>query len=212
MVGTPRVAQVFGGSAPVILNRGGGNTTVGYIEDTSNRATSLDFTATLWQFPVNVSTEVTDWTKSPSLVAPTSGPSMLMVWLASVGSQYRFSTYSGAVWAPAANITNALSFDPAALLPLAGGEVLMAFRGTDGKAYVASYLAGSWGLPSLVAGGVTIVGPPALAKGQGGMVAELAYVGTDGAAYHVRLAASRTWTAPVQVATSVDFVSIASGP
>ncbi|MEQ1731465.1 MAG: hypothetical protein ABL982_24095, partial [Vicinamibacterales bacterium] len=61
-------------------------------------------------------------------------------------------------------------------------------------------------------GTASIVGSPAMAKGQGGAVAELAYVGVDGAAYHVRLAANRTWGAPVQIGTSIDFVSIVSGP
>ncbi|MHB8875294.1 MAG: hypothetical protein ACYC8T_16535 [Myxococcaceae bacterium] len=211
-VGTPRVPQVFGPSAPVVLTRGAGTFTVGYIQDATNRATSIEFAGTLWQNPANVSTELTDYWNSPSLVAPTTGPAMLMVWLASSGNQYRFSSYTGAVWSPAADITNATSVDPAALLALSGGEVLMAFRGLDGRLYALSYSAGSWGLPTLVAGGVYVLGSPALAKGQGGALAELAYVGLDGAAYHSRLAANRTWTTPVQVGTSVDFVSIASGP
>ena len=136
-----------------------------------------------------------------------------MVWLASAGDQYRFSTLAGASWSAAANITNATSVDPAALLALAGGEVLLAFRGTDAKLYAVSYLGGSWGgvSPPLI-GGATIVGSPSLAKGQGGALAELAYVGTDGAAYHSRLLASRNWSAPVQIGTSVDFVSMVSGP
>ncbi|MDP1823928.1 MAG: hypothetical protein Q8L48_11825 [Archangium sp.] len=211
MVGVPRVPQVFGPSAPVMLSRAPGTFTIGYIEDTTNRASVIDFAGTLWQFPTNLSGETTEFWNSPSLAAPTAGPSTLAVWLASAGNQYRFSTLTGSVWSAAANVTNATSLDPAALLALPAGEVLMAFRGTDGKLYSLSFSAGSWGLPIQV-GTASILGSPSMAKGQGGAVAELAYVGTDGAAYHVRLAANRTWGTPVQVGTSIDFVSIVSGP
>ena len=88
----------------------------------------------------------------------------------------------------------------------------MAFRGTDGKLYALSYSAGAWGFPLQSPAARRSPGAPALAKGQGGALAEFAYVGTRRAAYHLRLAANRTWTTPVQVGTSVDFVSIASGP
>lgn len=204
-------AQVFGPSAPVMLPRGPGAFTVAYIEDTTNVAKTVDFAATLWQFSVNVSGGVTDYFISPSIVGPTSGPAMLMTWLS--GSQFRYATSTAGTWSAAADITNAFAVDPAALVALPGGEVLMLFRGTDAKLYALSYNGTSWGLPSLpLAGGVTIVGAPSLAKGQGGALAELAYVGTDGAAYHLRLDASRTWSAPVQIGTSVDFVSIVSGP
>lgn len=215
-VGMPRsgpAAQVFGPSAPVVLTRGAGNLTVAYIEDTTNRPTAIDFIPTLWQNPVNVSGEVTDYLISPSIVAPSAGPAMLATWLTS--TQFRFSTLTGSVWAPAANVLNATSVDSAALLALPAGEVLMLFRGLDGRLYALSYSGGAWGLPALVGpvGGLAITGSPAVAKGQGGTLAEVAYVGSvDGAAYHVRLAANRTWSAPVQVGTSVNFVSIVSGP
>jgi hypothetical protein len=220
-VGIPRSgganAQVFGPSEPVLLKRAPGTFTVAYIEDNTNRATAIDFAGTLWQPPANISGEVTGYWKWPAIVAPSTGPTTLVVWLSSVGSQLRFSTYAGSTWAAAASITNALSDDSAALLALPAGEVLMTFRGTNGFLYSASFSGGAWGMPALVTGagflsGVQLVGSPALAKGQGGALAELAYVGTDGAAYHVRLSASRNWTTPVQVGTSVDFVSIASGP
>lgn len=211
-VGVPRVAQVFGPSAPVVLPRGPNDFTIAYMQDSTNRVTAIDFTATLWQFPTNISGEVTSFFSAPSIVAPSAGPAMLVTWLASTGDQFRYATSSGGTWSAAANITNALSFDPAALVALAGGEVLMAFRGTDARLYAVSFSAGAWGLPLQLIGGASIVGPPALAKGQGGALAELAYVGTDGAAYHLRLAANRTWSAPVQVGTAVDFVSIVSGP
>ena len=202
--------QVFGPSAPVLLNRAAGAFTVAYMEGSTNRATTVDYLPTLWQFSTNVSGEVTDYAISPSIVAPTSGPSMLVTWLS--GSQFRYSTSTAGVWTAAANITSALSFDSAALVALAGGEVLMAFRGTDAKLYAVSYSGSSWGIPAQLLSGATIVGSPSMAKGQGGALAELAYVGTDGAAYHLRLAANRTWGAPVQIGTSVDFVSIVSGP
>ena len=216
-VGIPRVggnnAQVFGPSAPVVLVRGS-TVTVAYIEDNTNRPTAIDFAGTLWQAPANLSGETTDYWNSPSLVAPTSGPSMLAVWLSDVGNQYRFSSFTGSTWSPPLSIVSALSYDPAALLALPGGEVLMAFRGTNGLLYTVSYVAG-WVTPTQFALplGVSIVGAPALAKGQGGALAELAYVGADGAAYHSRLGVSpRSWSTPVQVGTSVDFVSIVSGP
>ena len=202
--------QVFGPSAPVLLNRASGAFTVAYIEDSTNRATTVDYSPTLWQFSTNVSGEVTDYTIPPSMVAPTSGPSMLVTWLS--GSQFRYATSTAGVWSAAANITSALSLDSAALVALAGGEVLMTFRGTDAKLYAVSYSGSSWGIPAQLLSGATIVGSPSMAKGQGGALAELAYVGTDGAAYHLRLAANRTWSAPVQIGTSVDFVSIVSGP
>ncbi len=216
-VGSPRSPmglQVFGPSVPVVLNRGSGNLTVAYVEDGSNRPTAIDFSPMYWQTPVNVSTDVVSTTgpwPSPSLVAPSSGPTLLMTW--HTGVQFRYSTSTAGTWSAPANITSALSVDPAVMLALPGGEVLMLFRGLDNNLYALSYISnGSWGLPAQVITGIALLSSPAVAKGQGGALAEVAYVGTDGAAYHLRLAANRTWTAPVQIATSVDFVSIASGP
>ena len=206
-VGSP---QQYGPVAPVIVARGA-DATVAFINGLNNKATCIDRVGGVWQSPADISSEVTNFNVRPTLVAMASGPELMAMWQASSGNQVRYSTRTGGVWSAAADAQYATSFDPVAMVALPKGDVLMAWRGTDGKLYFTEYAAstGIWANPW--GPGYTLIGSPALARGVGLASAEVAFVGTDHVAYHCRMIGG-VCPNPVPVGSNVDFVSITTAP
>jgi hypothetical protein len=157
-------------------------------------------------------------TLTPAIIAPTTGPALMVVFVRSSDSKIVFTTRTGNVWtAPTPVDVNSFTADPVALAALPGGEAILAFRGLNQGIYFTRYNpvgAPLWSPPQPVAvPNVTSPSRPALAPGVGGVDAELAFVnGVDGMAYHARLT-GMTWSAPVAVGgTLLTTIAIASAP
>lgn len=155
---------------------------------------------------------------TPALVALSSGPELLAVWVNDDPGQFDdqkifFATRSGGAWSAPAKIDDGVfALEAPALAPLAGGEAVLAFRGTDDKPYALRFDGASWGAVGPVASpNPTIASPPALAPGAPGAEAELVYV-SGGAAVHVRLS-SGSWSSPTTIGgAGLTHAAIASAP
>jgi cysteine-rich repeat protein len=157
----------------------------------------------------------TAFDRQPAVVALPGTTSALAVHAANAGGQLRASERSAGVWSAAAEISDAQTSAPPALAGLPGQGAVLAFRGTDGKLYVATYKAGGpWTAPAPPLNpNPTIHGAPAVAAGVGAASVELVYL--DGATKtprHTRLVGN-AWTAPTTIANAaLERVAIASGP
>ncbi|MCZ7685109.1 MAG: hypothetical protein M5U28_42595 [Sandaracinaceae bacterium] len=149
---------------------------------------------------------------SPSIVAPSSGPELMIVFVRSTDAAIVFTTWSGGAWSSPVAIASAVTNEPVSLIALAGGDVVLAFRGLDSQAYWSRHSSGIWSSVAPIASpNPTVASPPSLAPGVGGVDAELAYV-SAGAAYHQRLTGA-TWSGAVLVGgAGLTAVSIASSP
>lgn len=151
----------------------------------------------------------------PRIVALDSGLDALVVY-AQTGSNLLFSTRrQGAAWGEVMSIGNAYTMQRPALAALPGGGAVLAFRGNDGRLYVARYNGSAWSaaveVPTL--GGATLPAPPAVAPGVGGAEVELVYADGGGAAYHMR-AMGEGWSEPVLITSraGLSLLAIASAP
>ena len=150
----------------------------------------------------------------PAITAPTSGPELVVAYVQASPSQQILAAYrTNGAWSAPVAITSGLTTDPVALAPLAGGGVLLAYRGTDSKLYTAQFSGGAWSTAEpAFSPNVTISAAPSLAKGVGTAAAEMAYVDANGALWHARFNGVN-WAAPLQVAGSgFAHVAIASAP
>jgi hypothetical protein len=154
----------------------------------------------------------------PSIIAPTTGPSLMIAYVRSTDAKILFTTRTGNVWtAPALIDASSFTADPVALTALPGGEAVLAFRGLDNAIYSSRYTPGNvpaWSPPGpLAMPNVTTTSRPALAAGVGGVDAEIGFINAvDGKAYHARLTGT-SWSAPVVVGgAQLTTVAIASSP
>ena len=177
----------------------------------ANHVSARDRSAGAWNFVQDVA-PAPDLTISPTLIAPQSSAELLIVYVQSSGqvvSQDRAGS-----WSSPHEIFNAFTKSRVALANTASGQVMMAMRGTDTKIYVATWdpASGNWSdLSTVGSPAATTSTTPALARGSVGADVELAWIGTDGAAWHSRKVAG-TWTAAVQVAKDLTSIAIVSGP
>jgi hypothetical protein len=130
------------------------------------------------------------------------GSAAMLVYVRASDAQILYVTLSGGTWSSPATIAGALTGDPVALAPTATGAVL-AFRGLDGNLYAAVYDAGAWStVAPFAVPNVTVASAPALARGVGAATAEIAFIESDGAAYHARLIGG-SWTTPVAIGGAI---------
>ncbi|HHH10536.1 MAG TPA: hypothetical protein ENK23_00460 [Sorangium sp.] len=137
---------------------------------------------------------------SPALVVPTAGPELFLVWVNHQQNQMDdkklfWATRTGGVWSPPAKISDNVFTDnaiSAAALP--NGDIIVAYRGTDTKAYSVYYSAGNnppWAAAIPVAANSAIVGIPSVTAGINGALAELMYISASVTKVkHARLAAA----------------------
>ncbi len=206
---TPGVLAPLGTGASLVFVNGTCSGTVNHLYDS-------DLASGSWQASTDVASNPSyGATQRPAVVAPTSGPELVVVYIQQGTSQLWSASRTSGSWSTPAAIASAFSADPVALAPLSGGGVLLAFRGTDANLYTATYSAGSWSSPAAAfSASVSVVSTPALATGIGAAAAEMAYVDGTGALQHTRLTGG-AWAAPVAVAAGVTgfaHVAIASGP
>ncbi len=159
----------------------------------------------------------TSVTGTPALVALASGPELLLVYLSAADKKLMFATRSAGTWtAPAVLESNSFSAEPPALVALPTGEAITVFRGLDGKPYVARFQLGMnppWTAPKpLAMANPDVTHTPSIAVGVDGHEAELAYVATDGNAYHTSLDGG-AWSAAAFIAgPGLSHVAIATPP
>lgn len=129
---------------------------------------------------------------APSIVAPTSGAELMIVYVRGTDSKVMFTTRASGAWStPVVVDPNALSGDPVSLAALPNGEVMLAYRGQDTKIYWSRYTPGAsplWSQPaSITTSNPSTTAPPALAPGAGAALAELVFVNAAGVtAEHAR--------------------------
>ncbi len=206
---SPGVLAPLGASASLLFVNGSCSGTVNHLYDS-------DLVSGAWQASQDLAINPSySPTQRPALVAPTSGPELVAVFIQQGTSQLLSATRTGGTWSTPAAITGALTSVPVALAPLAGGGVQLAFEGTDTNLYTATFSGGSWSSPAApFSSSVSIAATPALATGIGTAAAEMVYVSATGALFHTRLTGS-TWSMPTAVAsgtTTFAHVAIASGP
>jgi hypothetical protein len=138
------------------------------------------------------------------------GSAAMLVYVRASDAQILYTTVSGGTWSPPATIAGALTTNSVALAPTANGAVL-AFSGLDGNLYVSVYSAGAWStVAPFATPNVAVASTPALVRGVGAATAEIAFIESDGAAYHARLI-SGSWTTPVAIGgTGLLRVELAS--
>jgi hypothetical protein len=134
----------------------------------------------------------------------------MLVYVRASDAQILYTTLSGGTWSSPATIAGALTTNSVALAPTANGAVL-AFSGLDGNLYVSVYSAGAWStVAPFATPNVAVAATPALVRGVGAAAAEIAFIESDGAAYHARLIGG-SWTTPVAIGgTALLRVELAS--
>ncbi len=159
---------------------------------------------------------VTGVDETPAIVALDAGADLLVVFNRT-NTIVSFMTRSGSNWSTPADIANALTNEPVDIAALPGGRAVLAFRGTNGKAYASVYDPGGapvWSSPAAIDGpGGDTTSTPAVAPGIGGADAELLYVASGvGDVRHSRLQGA-TWSASVSAGgTGMTAVAAASAP
>jgi hypothetical protein len=155
---------------------------------------------------------------TPTIVALDQGPELLVVFQRKPSDALSFATRTGGTWSSADDVPDALTNDPVALAPLAGGRAVAAFRGTNAQIYTMVFDPSdtpSWSAPApLATPNPTTPSSPALAPGVNSADAELVYVdGSTQSVMHSRLTGS-SWSAPPTLVggTGLGSVAIASHP
>src|SRR6185312_16451038 len=105
-----------------------------------------------WQAATTIATNPSDTAaQRPTVTAPSSGPELVVAFIAQGTSQIYTSSRTGGVWSTPALLTNGLTNDPVALAPVAGSgaaKAVMAYRGTDLKLYTSFFDGTSWATPT----------------------------------------------------------------
>ena len=209
----------YGPSAPALALVGGAATLAffsGATFDTAvNNLFGQDHTGPgAWTAGVEIvhdGTGTLDYGSTPALAALTAGPELMAAYTQSDDHTVRAATRTGGAWS-APKMLAAASMDPVALLALPGGEVMLAFRGTNNLPYAMHFKGGAWLAPVALSSDV-LAAPPAVARGAGSAVAELAYATAGGAVLHARYDGSAWSTpAPVGAANGYVHVALAAGP
>jgi hypothetical protein len=219
------VTSLCGPSAPSLALAGANLSMVfvnGICSGTANDLYDSDLSGGSWQATTTIATNPSySAAQRPAVTAPSSGssgPELVAAYIAQGTSQIYTSSRTGGIWSLPVLLTVGLTNDPVALAPVAGGggtTAVMAYRGMDMKLYTSFFNGTSWSTPAAAFSptNVTVNAAPSVAKGIGGMEAEMAYVDGTGAVWHTRYDGSK-WLAPAQVGTGTGFasVAIASGP
>ena len=147
-------------------------------------------------------------------IATRTGDEAVAVHALNAGGQLRWSARAGGAWSPAANIPNALTSAPPQLAPFGAQQLVLAFRGTDGRPYVTTLQGNAWQAPApLLNPNPTISGPPAITRGIGGAELELVYVDDATKTLRHTRRVGGVWSPPAAIGnTTIDRVAIASGP
>lgn len=209
----PAGSQSYG-PVPAAIAARGADATAAIIDGQSpsvNYAAQLDRTGGAWQARNDLAGPES-FSIPPAIVPLSTGPELMMVFVQQ-DAKIHYLTRTGGAWSAPAFITGCLTNDRVALAPLPGGGAILAFRGQDTNLYWSMYSGGAWStVAPLVQPNVSISRPPAVSRGAGGAVAEIAFVQTaDGKAYHGRLIGG-VWAYVEVGGANVNGVAIAATP
>lgn len=207
--------QSYGSKPGALAARGADATAVYFDGSLSNQISAQDHVAGSWQGKVVMSPTRASSNYLPTVVSLRGGTADLLAVYADDTNQIVFQTRAAGAWSAPAAIGTASTTTQGrpALAALPAGGAIMAFRGTDGSLYFATYNGATWSSVSAYLSGVPVVWMPALAPGLSGATAEIAFVKTsDNFVYHARLVGG-AWTSEVKVGTqTASRVAIASYP
>jgi hypothetical protein len=220
----PTAGSQASGPTPGGIAAVAGDATIAYFANTTNQATSQELT-TSWQVPVTIDTNASDesYVATPSIVALNGGAAELLVaFIRQSDGEILFATQTGGAWStpaaiPGATAPSATSYGPVervGLAALPNGGAILAWRDRTTSGIFYSLYSGTWSAAPIAFStpNITLSAAPAVAHGVAGATAEMAFVGSSGAAFHARLIGG-TWTTPVMVGgTTLSHVAIASGP
>jgi hypothetical protein len=234
-VGTPQITSKVPGA---IVATGSSGATLAYVDEAAaNKIAFIDRTSGTWSTPVYLGSETANTNFQPMLAALPSSGDLIAVWQGGCtgwcstnctpknasAAQYRYATRVGGAWSAPADIQYSCGSDPVALVALANGSMLLAWRAGDFSSPILAYRtydpANSWSNPLYST--LTLLGAPALARGLGTSFAEVAFVGTDYNAYHCSLVSISSATngclgagggGPNNIGGNVSFVSLATAP
>jgi len=105
---------------------------------------------------------------APAIVATSGASDLLVVYVASDTKLMAMTRAAGTWSAPAIVDANAFTNDPPALAAMSNGRAVLAYRGSDGKAYASTYDpsgAAPWSAPVSFSGGATLASVPSVATG-----------------------------------------------
>ncbi|HEY3445450.1 MAG TPA: hypothetical protein VGK67_03755 [Myxococcales bacterium] len=221
------VGTTFGPN-PAFIQMRGADATVGFIAGV-NQPYAIDRTAGAWGTPANIAPEGASFDPilHPVVVKPASGPDLMIIWHAPApacpgvdcgkGFPLRFATRTAGTWSAARDVQYTWTKEPFAAAALPNGSVIVAVHRSDpgvDRLWTSLYnpATTTWTNPRDT--GWTLIGGPAITRGMGAAVAEVAFVGvTDYKAYHCRiLDSSGTCPSAFPVGSGVNFVSIATVP
>ena len=209
----PAANQSYG-PVPATLAARGADTTVAFIDGQSpsvNYAAQIDRTGGTWQARADLAGPES-FTVPPAIIPLSAGPELMMVFVQQ-DAKIAFVTRTGGAWTAPVILAGCLTGDRVSLAPLPGGGAILAFRGQDQNLYWTVYAGGAWSVVApFSTPNVSIARPPAVTHGIAGDAAEIAFIESDGKAYHARLVGS-TWSAPVAVGgTALNGVAIVATP
>ncbi len=218
----PEAVGVGGTPTPAGIAAIGSNVSIAYFAMTTNAPTAQDRTTT-WQAATTLGAD-DSFVATPSIVAMDGGTAeLLTVYIRQSDGALVYDTRTSGVWSTSQAIAGATApasstFGPVervglAALPSGGAIVTWRDASTSGI-YYALYAAGSWSAPiAFATPNAVVAAAPAITHGAVGATAEMAFVASDGNAYHARLVGG-AWTSPVQAISggAVDHVAIATSP
>lgn len=177
----------------------------------SNHLTSRRRNAN-WMNAQTVDPQAQAFDRQPAIAALGTGKA-IAVHSQNQGGQLRWSLFNGGAWSAPVAIAGAQTTDPPALVALGVETAGLAFRGTDGKVYVATF-DGAWTAATAVAEpNPAIHGAPALARGIGAAELELLYLEAGSKTMRHTRRVAGVWSPAVQIGNmKPEHAAIASGP
>jgi hypothetical protein len=208
---SPPAIAPFGALATLVYVNGGA------CGDPANDLRGSDLGGTGWKTSIEISTTPVNGPNTFPAVAvaalPTQ-PELVAVWVQQ-GTTFIFSSYrTSGTWSTPAAIPNGFTNASVAVAPLATSGAVLAYKGTDGNLYTSFFSASAWSTPAAApTASQMVTSTPSVAKGIGGMMAEMAYVDGSGAVWHTGYSGT-TWSSPTAIGAGTVFanVAIASGP
>jgi hypothetical protein len=154
---------------------------------------------------------------TPSIVALTRGPELLLVYANVAGNTLSYTTRTGGVWSTPATIAGTETTAAVSLAPIAAGGAVLSYMGTDMHLYttvLSASASSTWSSPVKGVPGddPVLINAPSVATGATGADAELYYLETSPAFYEVFWSrmTNGAWGAPTMVGTA-NRVFIATG-
>lgn len=137
---------------------------------------------------------------APALLAPTSGPELIVAFVRASDGMVQYQTRTNGVWSVVATVPATVpSTGSPVLASLADGEIDLAYLGPDHNGYMSTFSAAAFDAPIWLVQGV--ICPPAITRGAEGAEMDLVFVDQTNVGYWARRIAGQ-WTTPTFVASA----------